>query len=160
MEKIAEEVRVEFLSTPDDEESLDFLLDTLDLPWIKIGSGEITNLPFLKKIAGKQKPIILSTGMSTFGEVERSARIIQSYNRKQLALFHYTTNYPCPPEEVNLRAMLILKQAFCLDAGYSDHTLGSEISISAVALGATIIEKHLTLSHNFPDPDHAASLEP
>ncbi len=160
LKSYAEGAGIAFLSTPDDEESLDFLSDTLDLPLIKIGSGEITNLPFLRKIANKQKPIILSTGMSTLGEVERSVRAIQSRNSKKLVLLHCTTNYPCSPEEVNLRAMLTLKQAFSLDVGYSDHTLGSEISIAAVALGAKFIEKHLTLSHNLSGPDHAASMEP
>lgn len=160
LKKYAEQAGIEFLSTPDDEESLDFLVNTLNLSLIKIGSGEIMNLPFLNSIACKQKPIILSTGMSTLGEVEKSVRAIQFINKKKLTLLHCTTNYPCPPEQVNLKAMLTLKQAFGQDVGYSDHTLGAEISVAAVALGATVIEKHLTLDNKLEGPDHAASLDP
>ena len=156
----ADTVGIDFLSTPDDEDSLDFLSDTLGLTWLKIGSGEVTNLPFLRKIANKKKPLILSTGMSTLGEVERAVRVIRQCNQHGLVLLHCTTNYPCPPDEVNLRAMLTMAQAFNLEVGYSDHTLGSEIAVAAVALGAGVIEKHLTLSHDLDGPDHAASLEP
>lgn len=155
----AESIGIDFLSTPDDEDSLDFLVDELGLPWIKIGSGEVTNLPFLRKIAAKQKPMILSTGMSNIGEVERAVRTIRGLNDKELVLLHCTTNYPCPPEEVNLRAMLTLKQAFNVRVGYSDHTLGSEVPVAAVALGAEIIEKHLTLDKTMDGPDHKASLD-
>lgn len=156
----AELIGIDFLSTPDEEESLDFLADELKLPLIKIGSGEVTNLPFLRRIAAKQKPLILSTGMSTIGEVERAVRVIREGTTKELVLLHCTTNYPCPPEEVNLRAMQTLKQAFNLRVGYSDHTIGSEVSIAAVALGAEIIEKHLTLDKKMVGPDHGASLDP
>lgn len=156
----ADSIGIDFLSTPDDEDSLDFLADKLDLPWLKIGSGEVTNLPYLRKIAAKQMPLILSTGMSTLGEVERAVRVIQNVNRKELVLLHCTTNYPCPPEEVNLKAMHTLGKAFKLQIGYSDHTLGSEIAVAAVAMGARFIEKHLTLNKAMEGPDHLASLEP
>lgn len=156
----AESIGIDFLSTPDDEDSLDFLVDTLDLPWIKIGSGEVTNLPFLRRIASKQKPMILSTGMSTIGEVERAVRTIQELNQHELLLLHCTTNYPCPPEEVNLRAMQTLLHAFNTRVGYSDHTIGTEVPVAAVALGAVMIEKHITLNKNMEGPDHRASLDP
>ena len=155
----AESIGIDFLSTPDDEDSLDFLADELCLPWIKIGSGEVTNLPFLRRIAGKQKPIILSTGMSTLGEVERAVRLLRDVTSQELILLHCTTNYPCPPEEVNLRAMQTLQQAFNLRVGYSDHTVGSEVPVAAVALGAEFIEKHLTLDKKMEGPDHLASLD-
>lgn len=156
----AKSIAIDFLSTPDEEESLNFLADELALPWIKIGSGEVTNLPFLRRIAAKQRPMILSTGMSTLGEVERSVRVLREINQQELVLLHCTTNYPCPPQEVNLRAMLTLKQAFNVRVGYSDHTIGSEVPVAAVALGAEIIEKHLTLDKSMDGPDHRASLDP
>lgn len=156
----AAQVGIDFLSTPDDEESLDFLVDNLGLPLIKIGSGEVTNLPYLRRIAAKQKPMILSTGMSTLGEVERAVRLIRDINTSELVLLHCTTNYPCPAEEVNLNAMLTLRQAFGVRVGYSDHTMGGEIPVAAVALGAEVIEKHLTLDKEMDGPDHRASLSP
>lgn len=159
LQAYAQSIGIDFLSTPDDEDSLHFLVDELRMPWVKIGSGEVTNLPFLRKIAAKQKPMILSTGMSTLSEVERAVRTIRALNNKELVLLHCTTNYPCPPEEVNLRAMLTLKQAFNLRIGYSDHTLGSEVPVAAVALGAEFIEKHLTLDKTMDGPDHRASLD-
>jgi len=157
----AKAIGIEFLSTPDDEDSLDFLSDQMDLPWLKIGSGEVTNLPYLRRIAAKQKPMILSTGMSTLGEVERAVRTIREVNPGQeLVLLHCTTNYPCPPEEVNLRAMLTLQRAFGGRVGYSDHTVGTEVPVAAVALGAEMIEKHLTLDKSMEGPDHRASMDP
>jgi N-acetylneuraminate synthase len=159
LQAYAKSIGIDFLSTPDDEDSLDFLVDELDMPWVKIGSGEVTNLPFLRKIAAKQKPMILSTGMSNIGEVERAVRTIRALSDKELVLLHCTTNYPCPPEEVNLRAMLTLKHAFNVRVGYSDHTLGSEVPVAAVALGAEFIEKHLTLDKAMEGPDHKASLD-
>lgn len=156
----AKSIGIEFLSTPDEEESLDFLVDQLDITCIKIGSGEVTNLPFLGRIAAKQKRMILSTGMSTLGEVERAIKTIRQVNQQELTLLHCTSNYPCPPLEVNLRAMKTLKQVFQTKVGYSDHTLGIEVSIAAVALGAEVIEKHLTLDKGMKGPDHKSSLEP
>jgi len=161
IKRYCEEKGIMFLSTPDEEESLDFLCDTIEVPYIKIGSGEVTNYPFLKYIASKNKPVILSTGMSTIGEVEKAVNTMYSVNESlEIALLHCTTNYPTPYEEVNLRAMLTLKEAFKLPVGYSDHTLGIEVPVAAVALGANIIEKHLTLDKKLPGPDHKASMEP
>ena len=157
-----------FLSTPFDYKSVDFLEKLV--PLYKIGSGEITNLPFLEYIARKRKPMILSTGMSTLGEVEEAINIIlpildsshfsSSAHFPLLTLLHCVSNYPAEFSEVNLKAMLTLKEAFKLPVGYSDHTLGIEVSIAAVALGARIIEKHFTLDKNLPGPDHKSSLEP
>ena len=154
-----------FLSTPFDYESVDFLKDLV--PLYKIGSGEITNLPFLEYIAQKDKSIILSTGMANLSEIEEAVNVILSNQNcpennafPPLTILHCTTNYPTPYEEVNLNAMLTLKEAFKLPVGYSDHTLGIEIPIAAVALGADVIEKHFTLDRNLPGPDHKASLEP
>ena len=151
---------IDFLSTPDDEDSLDFLVDEIQLRWIKIGSSEVTNLPFLRQIGAKQRPLILSTGMSTLGEVERAVRAIRETNEQELVLLHCTTNYPCPSHEVNLRAMQTMKSAFNTRVGYSDHTLGTEVAVAAVALGAEIIEKHITLDRSLGGPDHRASLDP
>ena len=148
-----------FLSTPFDYESVDFLEGLV--PLYKVGSGEITNLPFLEYIAQKGKPIILSTGMSTLGEVEEAVKIITNVNPSlPLVLLHCVSNYPAKYEDINLKAMLTLKEAFKLPVGYSDHTLGIEIAIAAVALGAKVIEKHFTLDRGLPGPDHMASLEP
>lgn len=147
-----------FLSTPFDEESADFLNEIV--PVFKIGSGEITNIPFLKHIAGKKKPIILSTGMSNLSEIETALSAMNCMGASDIALLHCTTNYPCPFDEVNLKAMLTISEAFKLPVGYSDHTLGIEIPIAAVAMGAKIIEKHFTLDRQLPGPDHKASLEP
>lgn len=160
LQSYAASLGIDFLSTPDEEDSLDFLADELSLPWIKIGSGEVTNLTFLRRIAAKQRPMILSTGMSTLGEVERAVRLLRQINQQELVLLHCTTNYPCPSQEVNLRAMLTLRQAFNARIGYSDHTVGSEVPVAAVALGAEMIEKHLTLDKAMEGPDHRASLDP
>jgi N-acetylneuraminate synthase len=148
-----------FLSTPFDEESVDFL-DELGVPVFKIGSGEITNRPFLEYIASKQKPIILSTGMSYLSEVDQAVRIIGRKENQQLVLLHCVSNYPADPADANLRAMSAMASAFQLPVGYSDHTLGIEVALAATALGACVIEKHFTLSHDLPGPDHRASLEP
>jgi len=148
-----------FLSSPFDLGSIDFL-DELDVPYFKIPSGEITNFPLLRRIGEKKRPVILSTGMATLGEVEDAVNELRSAGSKDIILLHCTTNYPALPEEVNLRAMLTMKKAFALPVGYSDHTLGIAVPIAAVALGAVVIEKHLTLDRNLPGPDHRASLEP
>jgi N,N'-diacetyllegionaminate synthase len=153
------EAGIEFLSSPFDSESAD-LLESLDVRIVKIPSGEITNLMFLKHIAMKGRPVILSTGMSTLGEVEEAVAAIRCNGSPSLTLLHCVTEYPAPYAEVNLRAMMTLKQAFGLPVGYSDHTPGIEIAIAAVAMGAEVIEKHFTLDRGLPGPDHAASLEP
>ena len=152
-------IGIEFLSTPDEEESLNFLM-SLNLPFIKIGSGEITNIPYLRKIASFGKPVILSTGMSSLTQVALAYDTLLSFGAPEVQLLHCTTNYPCPKNEVNLNAMLTLKEAFKCKVGYSDHTLGIEVPIAAVALGAQIIEKHFTLDNTMDGPDHKASLEP
>jgi N,N'-diacetyllegionaminate synthase len=150
---------IEFLSSPFDEGSAD-LLDRLGVAAFKVPSGEVTNHAFLRHLAGKGKPLILSTGMSTLAEVAEAVEVILGAGTGQLSLLHCVTEYPAPYQEVNLRAMLTLKKAFGLPVGYSDHTAGTEIAVAAVALGASIVEKHFTLSRDMQGPDHRASLEP
>ena len=147
------------MSTPFDEESVD-LLDELGVPVFKIGSGEITNWPFLEYVAGKGKPIILSTGMSYLSEVDEAVRVIRDAGCDQLVLLHCVSNYPSDPVDTNLRAMQTMATAFQEAVGYSDHTPGIEVALAAVALGACLIEKHFTLDKNLPGPDHKASLGP
>jgi N-acetylneuraminate synthase len=148
-----------FLSTPFDEESAD-LLETLGVPAFKISSGEITNIPFLEHIARKRKPILLSTGMADMSEVETAVRRIRAQGNDDIVLLQCVSNYPADPADVNLRAMATMASACNTLAGYSDHTLGNEASLAAVALGACVIEKHFTLDRKLPGPDHKASLEP
>lgn len=159
LQKYCVEIGVRFLSTPDDEESLEFL-SGLNLDFLKIGSGEVNNIPYLRKIGAKKQPVILSTGMSFLADVERAYNILIDSGATSVTLLHCTSNYPCPMDEVNLMAMTTLKAAFQCEVGYSDHTLGIEVPIAAVALGATIIEKHFTLDKNMDGPDHKASLDP
>jgi len=149
-----------FLSTPDEPTSADFLKDLQDI--FKIGSGELTNTPFLKHIGAFNKSIILSTGMGTLGEVEQAlSTLIEAGTAKEnITLLHATTMYPTLMNEVNLKAMLTLRDAFKVAVGYSDHTMGIEVPIASVAMGATVIEKHFTLSCDMEGPDHKASLEP
>ena len=153
-------IGIQFLSTPDDVESLDFLVDGLRVGTIKIGSGEVTNVPFLRSVGAKRLPVILSTGMATLGEVERAISELERFGALKITLLHCTSNYPCPMGEVNLRAMATLRGAFGRDVGYSDHTRGITVPIAAVALGACIVEKHFTLDKSLPGPDHKASLDP
>ena len=150
---------ITFLSTPFDEQSAD-LLDDLGVPLFKIASGEITNLLLLEHVARKRKPMVVSTGMSTLDEVGEAVRVIHKAGCPALALLHCTSNYPADPAESNLNAMITMRQAFDLPVGYSDHTPGLEVAVAAVALGASVLEKHLTLSREMPGPDHRASLEP
>lgn len=152
-------IGIQFLSSPFDEQSAD-MLEELNVPLYKIPSGEITNLPLLQHMAGKRKPLILSTGMCTLGEVEEAVHVLRDAGCVELTLLHCVTEYPAPYAEVNLRAMHTLKLAFGLPVGYSDHTPGIEIAIAAAALGAEVIEKHFTLDRSLAGPDHAASLEP
>jgi N,N'-diacetyllegionaminate synthase len=153
--------RIGFLSTGFDPESLD-LLERMGVPFYKVPSGEITNIPYLRLIARRGKPVLLSTGMATLGEVESALQLLLEGGvaREQITVLHCTTEYPTPMQEVNLRAMQTMAQAFGVAVGYSDHTPGIEVPIAAVALGATVIEKHFTLDRNLPGPDHRASLEP
>ena len=150
-----------FLSTPFDIESAD-MLEGLGMPIYKIPSGEITNLPYLKHISRFGKEIILSTGMSDLQEIENALGVLESEGatRSKITVLHATTEYPCPFEDVNLKAMLTIQKAFRVKVGYSDHTSGIEVPIAAVALGACVIEKHFTLDRTMDGPDHKASLEP
>lgn len=152
-------IGIDFLSTPDEEESLQFLV-SLGLPFIKVGSGEVTNIPYLRKIGACKKPVILSTGMSTLAQVATAYDTLLKAGAAEVSLLHCTTNYPCPMDEVNLQAMVTLRNAFKCKVGYSDHTMGTEIPVAAAALGAEIIEKHFTLDRTMDGPDHKASLEP
>lgn len=152
-------IGLQFLSTPDEEESLDFLC-SMNLPFIKIGSGEVTNIPYLRVIGSRHQKVIISTGMSTLADVEKAYNTLMESGAKEVALLHCTTNYPCPYNEVNLQAIQTLKSAFKCQVGYSDHTMGIEVPIAAVAMGAEIIEKHFTLDKNMEGPDHKASLDP
>jgi 2,4-diacetamido-2,4,6-trideoxy-beta-L-gulose transferase len=176
---------IEFLSSPFDQESARFLLDELKLSQLKLGSGELTNGPLLLQIAQAGRPLILSTGMATLDDVREALEIIafgflqnntapsraafadafnneraQTLLKQRITLLHCTTEYPCPPDQVNLRAMDTLRETFGLPVGYSDHTEGINIAVAAVARGARVIEKHFTLDRNLPGPDHRASLEP
>jgi len=152
---------IKFLSTAFDLDSID-LLTKLNVPLYKIPSGEITNLPYLRHIGGTDKPIIMSTGMSTLEEVRDALNILleAGAEKEQITILHCNTEYPTPIKDVNLKAMLTIKDELGVNIGYSDHTLGIEVPIAAVAVGATIIEKHFTLDRTLPGPDHAASLEP
>ena len=152
---------IEFLSTGFDIQSVD-LLQNLGQRLFKIPSGEITNFPYLEHIGKIGKPIILSTGMSTLNEIKIALEILQKAgtSKELITVLHCTTSYPVPMSDVNLLAMRTIKDKFEVKVGYSDHTLGIEIPIAAVALGASVIEKHFTLDRNLPGPDHKASLEP
>ena len=152
---------VNFMSTPFDLDSIDYLA-SLNMDYWKIPSGEITNLPYLRKIAGLGTPVIMSTGMCTLGDIESAMNVLTNngLSIEQISLLHCNTEYPTPYEDVNLKAMLTLKECFGVRVGYSDHTKGIEVPIAAVAMGAEIIEKHFTLDRTLPGPDHVASLEP
>lgn len=148
-----------FLSTPFDLPSIEFL-ENLNMPFWKIPSGEITNLPYLIKIAETHKDIVLSTGMSNMEEIAQAIDVLRKYGCGKITLLHCNTQYPSPYKDVNLMAMVSLKETFHLETGYSDHTQGIEIPIAAAALGASIVEKHFTLDKNMEGPDHKASLDP
>lgn len=153
--------KIVFLSSPFDLESIG-LLNELGVNVFKVPSGEITNLPYLRKIGGLNKKIILSTGMSNLNEIKKALDVLIKAGaaKEKITLLHCNSEYPTPFEDVNLRAMLTIKEAFKVKVGYSDHTLGIEVPIAAVALGASVIEKHFTLDRNMKGPDHKASLEP
>lgn len=161
LKAICDEVGIGFMSTPFDLVSID-CLDDLKMDYWKIPSGEITNLPYLRKIASKGGRVILSTGMSTLEEVSTAVEILVAGGiaRKDIILLHCTTQYPTPADAVNLRAMDALRAIGCGGVGYSDHTVGITIPIAAAARGARVIEKHFTLDRTLPGPDHRASLEP
>jgi len=153
--------KIMFLSTPFDLDSID-LLNELKLPIFKIPSGEITNLPYLRKIGALEKQVVLSTGMADIGEIEDALDVVTKAGTKKenIIVLHANTMYPTPMEDVNLRAMQTIGTTFDVAYGYSDHTLGIEVDIAAVAMGATCIEKHFTLDNTMEGPDHKASLEP
>lgn len=180
-----EERGIEFLSSPFDSHSARFLIEDMALPRLKLGSGELTNGPLLLQIAETGRPLILSTGMANLDEIRQSLGVLafgylnagiapshaafneafcnqqgQALLKERVTLLHCTTEYPCPPDQVNLRAMDTLTETFGLPVGYSDHTLGIHVSLAAVARGAQVIEKHFTLDRQLPGPDHLASLEP
>ena len=159
LKKYCDEKGIEFLSTPFDLESVD-LLHGIGMKTWKIPSGEITNLPLLIKIASLHEPIILSTGMSNMDEVKDAVKLLQDNGAGEITLLHCTTEYPAPYADVNLKAMETMRKETGLNVGYSDHTRGIEIPVAAVAMGATVIEKHFTVDRNMEGPDHKASLEP
>ena len=159
LKRYCEEKGITFLSTAFDTESIEFLA-SLPLSQWKIPSGELTNLPYLIQIAKKGKPIILSTGMANLSEVDDAVFALRNAGAEEITILHCTTEYPAPFEEVNLRAMEAMRLRFNLPIGYSDHTQGIEVPIAAVAMGATVIEKHFTLDRTMEGPDHKASLEP
>ena len=161
LKRYCDQVGIKFLSTPFDMVSIG-VLENLDMDYFKIPSGEITNLPYLRYIGRLGKPVILSTGMATLGDIEAAIEVLEQAGtaRSNLTLLHCTTEYPAPMAEVNLRAMQSMQSTFGVAVGYSDHSQGIEVAVAAVALGATVIEKHFTLDRNLPGPDHKASLEP
>lgn len=154
-----DEIGICFLSTPFDFDSIEFL-NSIDMPFWKIPSGEITNYPYLVAIAKTGKPVVMSTGMCDVNEIEAAINVLRENGTTDIKLLHCNTEYPTPFEDVNLKAMQTIKDKFDIEVGYSDHTKGIEVPIAAVALGATIIEKHFTLDRNMEGPDHKSSLEP
>ncbi|PKL48327.1 MAG: N-acetylneuraminate synthase [Candidatus Riflebacteria bacterium HGW-Riflebacteria-2] len=159
LKKYAEKLGLLFLSTPDGTASLE-LLCSLDVAVIKTGSGEVSNLPFLREIAARQRPVILSTGMSSLGEVQKAYTALRAGGADDIMLLHCTSEYPAAPADCNLRCIPLLRQAFAVPVGFSDHSEGHEAAVAATAIGAEIIEKHLTLDRSMTGPDHAASLDP
>lgn len=159
IQNYADKKGILFLTTPDGYESLEFVNSVLKVPIIKISSTEMTHLKFLEEVAKKCKPIIISSGMSTLNEIRIALDVMQKHN-KDITVMHCTSEYPTPPHEANIKAMIAIRDAFDVKYGYSDHTLGNEASIAAVALGASVIEKHFTIDKNLRGPDHKASLSP
>lgn len=169
LKELCGEYGIGFMSTPFDLVSIDFLAD-LGQDWFKIPSGEITNLPYLRRVAEKGIPVILSTGMSTLEEIDTAIEVLtgssrqypsqSSLRRRDIIVLHCNTQYPTPYADVNLRAMTALHEQLGVKVGYSDHTQGIEVPVAAVAMGAHVIEKHFTLDRNLPGPDHKASLTP
>ena len=159
--KYAKECGIKFLSTGFDEDSIDFL-DSLNIDLFKVPSGEITNKPYLEHIAKKGKPIVISTGMSNLQDIKDAVEVIQNHQieKNKITILHCNTEYPTPMQDVNLLAMKTIQKELGVQVGYSDHTLGIEVPIAAVALGAVLIEKHFTLDRNMIGPDHLASLTP
>ncbi len=159
LKKYAEKKGLIFMSTPFSIDDANFLFK-LGVSAFKVGSTDTNNLPHLKNLAAKNLPIILSTGMSTLAEVKEAVHVIKQNGNSKIIVLHCTSNYPARMDEINLRAMLTLKKELDLEVGYSDHTVGIEVAVAAVSLGACVIEKHFTLDRSMPGPDHKASLEP
>lgn len=159
LQAYCQKIGIGFLSTPFDLESICFL-NQLDMDFWKLPSGEITNLPYLEAIGRTRKRVVMSTGMSELCEIGEAIRVLELNGAGEITLLHCNTEYPTPYTDVNLLAMKQLKEVFQKPVGYSDHTVGMEVSIAAAALGASVIEKHFTLDRNLPGPDHKASLEP
>lgn len=159
LKSYCDKIGICFLSTPFDLDSIAFL-STMDLPFWKIPSGEVTNYPYLSAVAKTRKPVVMSTGMCNLDEIRAAINVLTDNGVKDIKLLHCNTEYPTPYEDVNLKAMQTIKKEFEYEVGYSDHTKGIEVPIAAVAMGATVIEKHFTLDRNMEGPDHKASLEP
>ena len=161
LKEYSDKIGIEFLSTAFDIQSIRFL-NEIGIKRFKIPSGEITNLPYLRAISEYQKPVIISTGMAEMLEIGEALKVFlnKGYSTQNISILHCTTEYPATPDEVNLKAMITILEEFNTQVGYSDHTEGIDIAIAAVALGAKVIEKHLTLNRNFIGPDHQASIEP
>jgi pseudaminic acid synthase len=159
LKQVADRIRIDLFSTPFDDAAVDYM-DEIGMPAYKVASFEIVDLPLLRRIASKGKPVIMSTGMATLGEIEEAVQTIQGAGGLELALLKCTSAYPAPPEEMNLRTIPHMAELFHLPVGLSDHTLGPEAAISAAALGACMVEKHFTLSRSTPGPDSRFSLEP
>ncbi len=157
LKRYCDEKGIMFLSTPFEGDSVKFLYE-LGIEIFKIPSGEITNLPYLQEIGMLKKKVFLSTGMSTLGEIEKALTILKENGTNDITILHCNTEYPTPMDDVNLNAMNTIRQAFKIEVGYSDHTLGIEVPIAAVVMGAKVIEKHFTLDKNMEGPDHKASL--
>ena len=163
LKKYCEFKGIQFLSSPFDTDSIDELVDEGLVDRFKVHSGEIINLQYLRKLGSKKLPVILSTGMAKMNEIAEAIDVLLecgNLRREDITILHCNTDYPTPMEDVNLNAMLTIKDAFKVSVGYSDHTEGIEVAIAAVAMGANVIEKHFTLDKNMPGPDHKASLEP
>jgi len=159
LKEYCDKVGICFLSTPFDIDSIHFL-NSLNMPFWKVPSGEVTNYPYLVEIAKTNKPVVMSTGMCNISEIDEAIKVLESNGVREIRLLHCNTEYPTPYEDVNLRAMETLRNKFGLEVGCSDHTNGIEVPVAAAALGASIIEKHFTLSRDMEGPDHKASLEP
>lgn len=159
LKKVAEELGLIFFSSPFDKTAVDFL-EEMNVPAYKIASPEITDIPLIEYIASKGKPVIISTGMATFEEIQEAVEAARNGGAKQIALLKCTSTYPAKPEEMNLRTIPYLAETFQIPIGLSDHTLGIAVPVAAISLGASIIEKHFTLSRSIPGPDSAFSLEP
>jgi N,N'-diacetyllegionaminate synthase len=159
LKEYCDSIGIKYLSTPFDLESIDFLAD-MDMPVWKIPSGEVTNLPYLEKVGKLHRPVIMSTGMCEKYEIKDALDILYSAGTTDVTVLHCNTEYPTPPQDANVRAMVDIANTFHTKVGYSDHTLGLEAPLAAVALGATVLEKHFTLDKNMPGPDHKASMDP